>query len=263
MPGGPNERLRSALLTSGCTERALAEEAGVDLKTVERWVLTGRTPHRRTAWRVARRLGVAAAWLWPGLERSRAAAATPPELVAYYPHRAEVPRGLWMDVLAAARREIGLFADAALFLPEENPEAVGLLRRKAAQGVRVRLLLGDPDTPEMALRGEEERLDIPARVRMALAYYRPLAGVPGLAFHLHRTALYNSIFISDDELLVNTHVYGEYGYMAPVLHLRRVEGADLVAMYARSFERVWGASYPVGPEELDRRLGARPAPASP
>jgi hypothetical protein len=163
--------------------------------------------------------------------------------------------------LEAARREIVLFADAALFLPEENPEAIGLLRRKAEQGVRVRLLLGDPDTPEMALRGQEESLDIPARVRMALAYYRPLAGAPGLAFHLHRTALYNSVFIYDEEMLINTHVYGEYGYMAPILHLRRVEGADLFEMYARSFERVWGISYPVSPEELDRRLGVRQAAA--
>ncbi|MEV4093607.1 helix-turn-helix domain-containing protein [Streptosporangium saharense] len=40
----PNERLRSALVTAGITVRQLAEEVGVDPKTVERWVSTGRTP---------------------------------------------------------------------------------------------------------------------------------------------------------------------------------------------------------------------------
>jgi hypothetical protein len=42
-----------------------------------------------------------------------------------------------------------------------------------------------------------------------------------------------------------------------------VEGAVLVDTNARSSERVWRMSYPVGPEELDRRLGARPAAAAP
>jgi transcriptional regulator with XRE-family HTH domain len=259
-----NERLRGALAAGACTEEALAEELGVDPKTVQRWVLTGRVPHRQTAWRVAARLNVRAAWLWPELERPRAPATAPPEVVAYYPHRSEVPRALWMDVLEAAEQEIGLLAYASLFLPEENPEAIALLRRKAAQGVRVRLVLGDPDSPEAALRGEEEQLfeALPARIRMALAYYRPLAGVPGIAFHLHRTALYNSIFRYDEEMLINTHVYGEYGYMAPILHLRRVEGADLFEMYARSFERIWEASYPISPEEAAQKAGLHPAPAA-
>jgi len=32
------------------------------------------------------------------------------------------------------------------------------------------------------------------------------------AFHLHQTALYNSIFRYDDQMLVNQHIYGTYGY---------------------------------------------------
>jgi hypothetical protein len=40
-------------------------------------------------------------------------------------------------------------------------------------------------------------------------------------------------------------VYGTYGYMALILHLRRVEGGTLFDTYARSFELVWGESYPI------------------
>jgi hypothetical protein len=88
---------------------------------------------------------------------------------------------------------------------------------------------------------------IPGRIRMALAYYRPLVGVPGVTFHLHRTTLYNSIYRFDDQMMINQHAYGTYGYMAPILQLRKVEGADLFAMYERSFDMAWAESYLYNP----------------
>ena len=66
-----NERLRSTLTNSAYTQQQLAEEVGIDPKTVERWVTKGRVPHRRTAIRTARLLGVSASWLWPDLDRER------------------------------------------------------------------------------------------------------------------------------------------------------------------------------------------------
>lgn len=112
--------------------------------------------------------------------------------------------------------------------------------------MRIRIALGDPDTPEVALRGVEEQLfdGLVGRVRMAIAYYRPLLGVLNIDLRLHRTTLYNSIFMYDDEMLINQHAFGVYGYLAPVLHLRRREGGDLFDMYADSFERVWESAYP-------------------
>src|SRR5690242_18649657 len=105
--------------------------------------------------------------------------------------------------------------------------------------------------PAMELRGREERLfeAIPGRIRMALAYYRPLVDVEGIEFRLHGTSLYNSIFRYDDQMLVNQHIYGTYGYMAPILHLRRIEGADLFETYIKSFKMVWEQSYPYQPDK--------------
>lgn len=93
----------------------------------------------------------------------------------------------------------------------------------------------------MELRGKEERLfeAIPARIRMALAYYEPLMETDGIEFRLHGTALYNSIFRYDNQTLINQHIYGTYGYLAPILHLQRIDGADLFDVYMRSFELVW------------------------
>jgi hypothetical protein len=163
------------------------------------------------------------------------------QVVAFYPHRADTPKKLWMDLLVHAQEEISLFANASLFLPEENPEAIEILRAKAADGVRVRILLGDPDHPAMELRGREERLfeAIPGRIRMALAYYRPLVDVEGIEFRLHGTSLYNSIFRYDDQMLINQHIYGTYGYIAPILHIRKMAGGDLFETYMKSFELVW------------------------
>jgi hypothetical protein len=48
-----------------------------------------------------------------------------------------------------------------------------------------------------------------------------------------------------------------YGYVVPILHLRRVDGGDLFEMYAKSFSRIWAASYADHPEE--GRTDERPA----
>jgi hypothetical protein len=174
------------------------------------------------------------------------------QVVAFYPHRADTPKQLWMDLLVSAQEEINLFANASLFLPEENPEAIETLKKKAAGGVQIRILLGDPAHPAMELRGREERLfeAIPGRIRMALAYYRPLVDIEGIEFRLHGTSLYNSIFRYDDQMLVNQHIYGTYGYIAPILHLRKVAGGDLFETYMKSFELVWHEeSYSIHAEE--------------
>ena len=78
-------------------------------------------------------------------------------------------------------------------------------------------------------------------------YYKPLVGAPGIEFRLNRTTLYNSIYRFDDQMLVNQHIFGVYGYRAPILHLRNLGSGELFAMYERSFELVWSKSYPYTP----------------
>lgn len=64
-----------------------------------------------------------------------------------------------------------------------------------------------------------------AKIRNALVLYRRLRNVEGIDFRLHDTILYNSIYRADDQLLVNTHIYGFPVAQAPVIHLRKVAGA--------------------------------------
>ena len=84
-----------------------------------------------------------------------------------------------------------------------------------------------------------------AKIRNALALYRPLRQVVGVEFRLHRTVLYNSIYRADDQVLVNTHVFGLAAAQAPAWHLRKLPGGELASLYIDSFERVWETATPV------------------
>ncbi|NLT55292.1 MAG: XRE family transcriptional regulator [Actinomycetales bacterium] len=241
-----NERLRATLLERGMTPADLAQPLEVDAKTVERWI-RGRVPYRRHRYAVAAMLKVDESYLWPeALSADQVTSASESEIITVYPQRWMVPRDSWGHLFDSAESEIGILAYSGFFLADDGGLR-SLLLDKAAAGVRVRLLLGDPDSPEVAERGTEEGIDdaMPAKVRNALAMLGSLRDAEGVELYLHGTPLYNSIYRSDDQLLVNCHVYGVPASEAPVLHLRRVAGGSMVRTYLDSFERVWAASRPV------------------
>jgi transcriptional regulator with XRE-family HTH domain len=240
-----NERLRRCMLRAGLGSEALAERAQVSTKTVGRWVRGEVVPYPRTRYRVAAILGEDESYLWPdAVDRSSLRGA---ELIASYPRRSDVPRQLWTELLEQARRAVDLLAFAGLFLTEEHPDWTPLLASRAEAGVRVRLLLGDPGGASLAARDAEYRIGggVAGRVRAVLDSYRPLAGLAEV--RLHDTPLYNSIYRFDDDMIVNTHVYGILAAYTPSLRLRRVDGAYF-STYLESFERVWASARPFEPE---------------
>jgi transcriptional regulator with XRE-family HTH domain len=242
----PNERLRAALLQRGISTTSLAEKLAVDHKTVERWV-SGRTPYRRHRFAIAEQLGVDEVYLWPdALSRDQVAAASASELVAVYPHRTEVPRDVWGRLFEEAETEIGVLVYSGLWLAEDSG-VQRTLAEKARAGVRVRLLLGDPASAEVAERGGDEGIGeaMAAKIRNALAMYKPLRSLDGVEIRYHSTVLYNSIYRADDQILVNTHLYGLPAAHAPVWHFRKVPGGEVTAAYLESFERVWEVAQPV------------------
>jgi hypothetical protein len=248
----PNERLRTAMLRTGTTIDDLALCCGVDPKSVERWLSLGRVPHRANRWDAARRLGYDDDYLWPDAPgRVRRDEATQSELVRIYPDRGSVPRGTWHQLLGGAREEISILVHAGLFIAED-PVTRRLLADQARAGVRVRMLLGDPSSDLVAKRGKEEGIGtgtVAAKIRNALSFLAPLALEGLIEIRLHDTTLYNSIYRADDQVLVNSHVYGNTAACAPVLHLRKVSGGSLVAVYTDCTDRVWEQSKPWNGEE--------------
>ncbi|WP_252440985.1 XRE family transcriptional regulator [Pseudonocardia humida] len=193
------------------------------------------------------RLRVDESYLWPGaLAGDQVASASESEIIVVHPHRWAVPRDRWGFLFDAAEQEIGILVYSGLFIADD-PGMLSLLRRKAEQGVRVRILLGDPDSTEVAVRGAHEGIDdaLASKIRNVVVLYQPLRDVPGVEIRKHATVLYNSIYRADGELLVNPHIYGTPAAQAPVIHLRQIAGGTLVSTYLDSFERVWSESRPL------------------
>jgi transcriptional regulator with XRE-family HTH domain len=241
-----NERLVSALSARRLTSRAIAEQLEVDPKTVERW-LKGRTPHRGHRQALAGLVDKPESYLWPNADPDREFRRSQAELVTLYPHRSDVPRELWQELSASATAQIDLLVYAALFLPEQFPGFVQMLREKAAAGCAVRVALGDPESDAVKERGAEERFGegIQSRARLALQHYAPLVGTPGADVRLHGTTLYTSIYRYDEDMLVSSHLWGTSAYLAPVMHLRRIEGGTLFTTYTATLDAVWAQSIPV------------------
>lgn len=242
-----NERLRDALLRNGLTYEQVSKVTGVDQKTVERWITKGRTPYPRHRNAIASMVRETESYLWPdAVAPERKAEIAESELVKLYPHRNSIPPDLWDHLITNATEYVEVLVHAGIFLVE-RPTFVRDLKQKAAAGARIRLIFGDPASREVARRSDEEQLGkgtLGSRIRNALAFYRPLVDVDGIELRFHKTTLYNSIFRFDDEMIINTHVYGFQGAHAPALHLRRLGAGDLFETYSESFEHVWNLSKP-------------------
>src|SRR4051794_3587602 len=242
-----NERLRRAIQRAGLQLEDVAAHVEIDVKTAERWITKGRLPHARNRARTAQLLGVDELELWPAAAEDRhGRGATDGELIRVYSHRGAVPRDRWYELAEATQERLDLLVHAGLFLPDGRSDFPTLVRRKAQDGVKVRLLYGDPDSEAVALRAAEEGIadGLAARIRLALGYMRETFDEPGVAVRLHTTTLYNSLYRYDDDLLVNIHGYGAPAGQSPVLHLRRFPGGRMFEHYTASFERVWQDARP-------------------
>ena len=231
-----NETLCRALLRARLTEEDVAARLQVDPKTVRRW-LEGRLPYLRHRWAIAAMLGADETDLWPQL---RAARARPDEVVAVYPHRDAVPREGWLRLLGSAQHDIGILDDTGPS-PIGTRPVVAALAERAQSGVRVRICLRDPGPADVLQRAFGPGTSNTPRADMddALAFYAPLRDNSHVEVRLTHGTMYSSICRADDQLLVSQHAYGIGNAQAPVLHLRRAEGGDMVRTYLDAFEQTW------------------------
>ena len=242
-----NERLRASIRGHGQTVAAVAQHVGVDPKTVERWITTGRLPHRTHRDTLSQLLTEDEVFLWPEVASSaRTLSASEAELVTLHPNRGSVPITTWMSLLDGARESIDLHAFAGSFLHDAVPDFDERVVDAARRGVFVRLLFADPDGGAARRRGEEEGIGdlLAARCRLTWNYLASILDTPGIEARQHDATVYASLFRFDETLLANTHTYGTAASHSPMLHLRRVVGGRLFATYVRSFERVWALSAP-------------------
>jgi len=192
---------------------------------------------------VSHLLGADEADLWPDVHADRHLRSHLEEIRAVYPHRWAVPDEVWHHLFESAHHEIDILAYSSFFLVR-SIGFLGVLANKARAGVRIRITLGDPDSPHAAEGGAEEGLGdaIEANIRNALALYRPLLEMGNVEIRLHRATLYNSLYRADSDMLVNQHAHGSSAANSPVFHLRKGNGSDMFSSYADSFRRIWSSS---------------------
>ena len=237
-----NEALKHALRAAGLTNLDLATRLSVDPKTVERWI-AGRRPHPQTRSAIADLLDVDVQALWPIVVHPHRMSRDTGDILAVYLHRWTVPREHWLQHFRAARSEIDILVYSGLFLVED----AGLLleiENAADQGAHVRMLFGNPNAESVAQRGADEGTAdaVAERIRNALVLVRPMLDVPRIQARLHDSTLYASLFRSDDRLMVNPHIFGIAGSIAPVMQVRR-DNDGLFETYTASFEQIWQGSH--------------------
>lgn len=235
-----NERLRSALTAAGMCPRDLAERVEVDVKTVERWISNGRSPHRRTRAAVAALLHADERHLWPGATPDHhVEASTEQEFVAFHANRNAIPPQRWLDLAASATEAIDIWAFAASFLHDSLDGFFDIVSERAAAGVAVRLLFGNPTSDAVKLRGLGLGDGLASRCANSWIYLQPYLGRPGIDTRQHHSSLYASVYRFDNTMLVNTHTLGTAAARSPLLEFKQIAGGRLFDQYLNSFILCW------------------------
>jgi hypothetical protein len=233
-----NERLRNAMeMKRVCIEK-MTEVTGVDPKTIQRWI-NGRVPHARHRRAIADFLGEKESFLWPtnGYQEAQTS-----EIVVAYAHRSDVPPGAWWQLFVQATEQIDLLGIALLFLPEQHPHLVDLLKEKARISCKIRIALAHPKSMALAMRDEEEQSGLAGRIQTTLYHFRELLNYDGIEIRYHSTVLYNSYARLDHDMFIMPQLYKLHGSKAPLLHLHYSSSDGIFSNFAAHFEAVWATT---------------------
>ncbi|MFF0409043.1 XRE family transcriptional regulator [Kitasatospora sp. NPDC004745] len=222
------------------TESKLAETCGVDPKTVSRWIAKPeREPHARHRAAASRALGEEETVLWPSV-RQLVKSGPDRELVQMYPYRSAAPATLWRQLIRGATSELTFAGYTNYFLWLEHARFGDLLRQKAAAGVRIRFVLGDPASPVTRQRESEEDvpLTLSTRIEVTLSELAKLRDT-SIETRYETGHVSLSAFRFDDDMIVTPLLPGRIGHDAPMMHLRRCQDDGVFDRFAGHIEDLW------------------------
>ncbi|MGV8966580.1 MAG: hypothetical protein ACOH2F_09890 [Cellulomonas sp.] len=190
--------------------------------------------------------------LWPASPQ-RLPAVRPKDMVAEYRTRSQVPPALWIEPLRRTVRRIDVRVHAGPEFFLGSPDLRSHLKARADEGVKIRLLLGAPDSESVACRGKELGIDVAAQVREVLRYLEPVMGYPGIEIRLDETSLFYTLYAFDNLMIVNSTLNYVPESMSSHLELRRAEPDGVFDFYMQNFELLWSLGAPNGSMRLERR----------
>lgn len=247
-----NTALDRAMADKQVRPRQLAHQVGVSIKTVERWIGNAdHVPHARTRAAVSAYLGVSEEMLWPKAVKAAVKTGPDREVVAVYPYRSACPRAVWAELVSSAKEEIFFGGYTNYFIFLDQPAFHRTLQEKIRQGVRIRFLLGDPDSPVTRAREEIEdvALSVSTRIRIAQENLSKVEAGDGLEIRYsapedatNHVGL--SVFRFDNDALVCPHLARLVGHDSPMMHLRRRDENGMFDRFAEHAEELWDRGHP-------------------
>lgn len=225
----------------------LAARVGCSVDSVKRWLRDASTqPHPGTRSQVAEFLGVSEEMLWPAAAKSVVKIGPDREVVSVYPYRSACPKAVWAELIESAKKEIFFGGYTNYFVFLDQPAFHRTLQEKIAQGVRVRFLLGDPESEVTRQREEIEdvALSVSTRIRIAQENLAKIQAREGLEVRysaaedaVNHVSL--SVFRFDEDALVCTHLARLVGHDSPMMHLRKRDENGMFDRYADHIEELW------------------------
>lgn len=247
-----NTALRRAMADKGVKLGQLATQVGVSRKTVERWLADAEhTPHAATRADVSAYLGVSEEMLWPKAVKTAIKTGPDREVVAVYPYRSACPKAIWAELVSAAKKEIFFAGYTNYFIFLDQPHFHLTLQERLSEGVRVRFLLGDPESEVTRAREavEDVALSVSTRIRIAQENLAKVGTHDGL--EVRYSALEDapnhvglSVFRFDEDALVCPHLARLVGHDSPMMHLRKRDDHGMFDRFAEHAEELWGRAQP-------------------
>lgn len=253
-----NDLLGGAIRAAGLDVYEVADVAGVNYRSVQRWI-GGRVPHPRYRQKLAQALGVDEQELWPETGRVRGKALLG-EIVAVAARRGDRDTPDWRPLFRSATRQVDMLG-YSLEQVTAGKAAIKALAAKAAAGCPVRICLADPNSEILIATDAQQRPPgrLLARVQESRRQLLGLLGQPGTELRQHRLANPYTVLRFDELMLVTLHLHATPGFQAPVLQLRRELDFGLFDQFAKHFEEIWELAIPTGDAHAPSATSARAA----
>lgn len=229
-----NYRLKNALEIAKLHYDDVAQELGVDPKTVHRWIYNGRVPYKRNRSRLAAILGEAEGYLWPDTAVGSSNEVMRMELVSVYAQSEAVSTQVWDSLVDQTRTNIDLMAGSTQLLLQQIPRFIRIVSRLRNRDVQIKMLVADPlGGGAWASKPPEASVDTDDSIEPFLTL------APNLDVRLHRLIVGSSIFRFDDQMMVVSHFPGRMATQSPVLYFRRLAQDGLFDHYSDTFQHIW------------------------
>jgi transcriptional regulator with XRE-family HTH domain len=189
------------------------------------------------------------------------------EILEVFPHRSDVPDELWEDIIAQTKNDLFLGGYTNYFFWTERPRFSETLRSKAEAGVRVRILIGDPNSEVTRQRESIENapLTVSTRIHITLDELAKLSPVPGLEVRLSninaQAHVSRSIFRFDNQAIVCEHIAERLGHGSLTFYLRRLHDNGPFDQYAAHLEHLWNGARPWSADKVPTAT-ASPSPVT-